>query len=66
MTTQTSEQLIAEFGWTKKVIKDAIGVTPLYLYVSLLNSVDCTNLTLLSAARRMVISMTVFAPSPAP
>jgi len=28
LTTQTNEQIIAEFGWTKKVIKDITGVTP--------------------------------------
>jgi hypothetical protein len=28
LTTQTNEQIIAEFGWTKKVIKDVTGVTP--------------------------------------
>ncbi|KAH7103383.1 hypothetical protein BKA62DRAFT_696780 [Auriculariales sp. MPI-PUGE-AT-0066] len=31
LTSQSSEQIIAELGWTKKVIKDAIGVTPLYM-----------------------------------
>lgn len=30
LTTLTNEQLIAEFGWTKKAIKDVLGVTPLY------------------------------------
>ncbi|PCH33355.1 carbohydrate esterase family 4 protein [Wolfiporia cocos MD-104 SS10] len=30
MTTKTNEEVIAELGWTKKVIKDTIGVTPLY------------------------------------
>ncbi|EED81500.1 candidate polysaccharide deacetylase from carbohydrate esterase family CE4 [Postia placenta Mad-698-R] len=30
MTTKTNEEIIAEFGWTKKIIKDALGVTPLY------------------------------------
>jgi hypothetical protein len=30
MTTQTTEALIAEFGWSKQIIKDAIGVTPRY------------------------------------
>ncbi len=28
LTTQTTEEIIAEFGWTKKVIKDVLGVTP--------------------------------------
>ncbi|KZS96178.1 glycoside hydrolase/deacetylase [Sistotremastrum niveocremeum HHB9708] len=28
LTTQTNEAIIAEFGWTKKVIKDVTGVTP--------------------------------------
>ncbi|KAI0786100.1 hypothetical protein C8Q75DRAFT_867513 [Abortiporus biennis] len=28
LTTLTNEQIIAEFGWTKKVIKDITGVTP--------------------------------------
>ena len=28
LTTQTNEQIIAEFGWTKKIIKDVLGVTP--------------------------------------
>ncbi|THH19068.1 hypothetical protein EUX98_g8844 [Antrodiella citrinella] len=30
MTTLTNEEIIAELGWTKKVIKDVLGVTPLY------------------------------------
>ena len=30
MTTVSTEGLIAELGWTKKVIKDITGVTPLY------------------------------------
>ncbi|KAI0639104.1 glycoside hydrolase/deacetylase [Trametes polyzona] len=30
MTTLTNEQIIAEFGWSKKVIKDVLGVTPVY------------------------------------
>ncbi|KAJ8462442.1 hypothetical protein ONZ45_g17929 [Pleurotus djamor] len=29
LTTLTNEQIIAELGWTKKIIKDALGVTPL-------------------------------------
>jgi peptidoglycan/xylan/chitin deacetylase (PgdA/CDA1 family) len=28
LTTLTNEQIIAEFGWTKKVIFDVTGVTP--------------------------------------
>lgn len=28
LTTLTNEQVIAELGWTKKVIKDVTGVTP--------------------------------------
>ncbi|EJD55140.1 glycoside hydrolase/deacetylase [Auricularia subglabra TFB-10046 SS5] len=31
LTTQTNEQIIAELGWSKKVIKDAIGVTPTFM-----------------------------------
>ena len=30
MTTQTTEALIAELGWSKQIIKDATGVTPRY------------------------------------
>ncbi|KZT06315.1 carbohydrate esterase family 4 protein [Laetiporus sulphureus 93-53] len=30
MTTKTNEEVIAELGWTKKIIKDALGVTPIY------------------------------------
>ncbi|KAH9937406.1 uncharacterized protein B0H18DRAFT_1151881 [Fomitopsis serialis] len=30
MTTMTNEQVIAELGWSKKVIKDVLGVTPIY------------------------------------
>ncbi|KAI9066717.1 carbohydrate esterase family 4 protein [Trametes sanguinea] len=30
MTTLTNEQIIAELGWTKKVIKDVLGVTPTF------------------------------------
>ena len=30
MTTLTNEQVIAEFGWTKKIIKDVTGVTPTF------------------------------------
>ncbi|KAI0095263.1 carbohydrate esterase family 4 protein [Irpex rosettiformis] len=29
-TTQTTEEFIAELGWTKKIIKEVTGVTPLY------------------------------------
>lgn len=28
LTTLTNEQIVAELGWTKKIIKDVIGVTP--------------------------------------
>jgi len=28
LTTQTTEEVIAEFGWTMKVLKDVTGVTP--------------------------------------
>lgn len=28
LTTMTNEQIIAELGWTKKIIKDVTGVTP--------------------------------------
>jgi len=28
LTTKTNEEIIAELGWTKKVIKDILGVTP--------------------------------------
>jgi peptidoglycan/xylan/chitin deacetylase (PgdA/CDA1 family) len=28
LTTLTNDQIIAELGWTKKIIKDVIGVTP--------------------------------------
>jgi len=28
LTTLTNEQIVAELGWTMKVIKDTIGVTP--------------------------------------
>ena len=31
LTTLTNEQVIAELGWTKKVIKDILGVTPSYM-----------------------------------
>ncbi|EJD54576.1 glycoside hydrolase/deacetylase [Auricularia subglabra TFB-10046 SS5] len=31
LTTLTTEQIIAELGWTKKIIQDAIGVTPKYM-----------------------------------
>ncbi|KAI0927537.1 hypothetical protein AcV5_008050 [Taiwanofungus camphoratus] len=30
MTTKTTEEVIAELGWTKKVLKDVTGVTPLF------------------------------------
>ncbi|CCM01615.1 uncharacterized protein FIBRA_03676 [Fibroporia radiculosa] len=30
MTTRTNEEVIAELGWSKKIIKDALGVTPLH------------------------------------
>ena len=30
MTTVSTEGIIAELGWTKKVIKDTLGVTPIY------------------------------------
>ena len=28
LTTLTNEQIIAELGWSKKIIKDVLGVTP--------------------------------------
>jgi peptidoglycan/xylan/chitin deacetylase (PgdA/CDA1 family) len=28
LTTLTNEQIVAELGWTKKIIKDITGVTP--------------------------------------
>jgi peptidoglycan/xylan/chitin deacetylase (PgdA/CDA1 family) len=28
LTTLTNEQIIAELGWSKKAIKDVLGVTP--------------------------------------
>jgi peptidoglycan/xylan/chitin deacetylase (PgdA/CDA1 family) len=28
LTTLSNEAIIAELGWTKKVIKDVLGVTP--------------------------------------
>jgi len=31
LTTLTNEQIVAELGWSKQVIKDTIGVTPLYM-----------------------------------
>lgn len=30
MTTVSTEGVIAELGWSKKVIKDVLGVTPVY------------------------------------
>lgn len=30
MTTKTTEEVIVELAWTKKVIKDSLGVTPIY------------------------------------
>ncbi|CCM01616.1 uncharacterized protein FIBRA_03677 [Fibroporia radiculosa] len=30
MTTRTNEQVIAELGWTRKVLRDITGVTPIY------------------------------------
>jgi hypothetical protein len=30
MTSLTNEQIIAELGWSKKIIKDILGVTPNY------------------------------------
>ncbi len=31
LTTLTNEQIVAELGWSKQVIKQTIGVTPLYM-----------------------------------
>ena len=28
LTTLTNEQIVAELGWSRKVIKDVLGVTP--------------------------------------
>lgn len=28
LTTQTNDEIIAELGWSKKIIKDVLGVTP--------------------------------------
>jgi peptidoglycan/xylan/chitin deacetylase (PgdA/CDA1 family) len=30
LTTLTNEEIIAEFGWSKKAINDVLGVTPIY------------------------------------
>lgn len=30
MTTLTNDEIIAELGWSKKIIKDVLGVTPSY------------------------------------
>ena len=30
LTTLTNEEVIAELGWSKQVMKDVLGVTPLY------------------------------------
>ena len=30
LTTLSNDEIIAEFGWTKKIIKDITGVTPLH------------------------------------
>ena len=46
LTTLSNEQIIAELGWTKKVIRDVLGVTPNTMrppygdieYASLVNS----------------------------
>ena len=31
LTTQTNEEIIAELGWTRKIIRDVIGVSPVYM-----------------------------------
>jgi peptidoglycan/xylan/chitin deacetylase (PgdA/CDA1 family) len=31
LTSMTNEQIIAELGWSKKIIKDVIGVTPNFM-----------------------------------
>lgn len=31
LTVQTTEQIVAEFGWTRKAIKAVTGVTPVYM-----------------------------------
>ena len=31
LTTLTNEQIIAELGWSKKIIKDLLGVTPKFM-----------------------------------
>jgi hypothetical protein len=31
LTTLTNEQIIAEFGWSKKIIHDVLGVQPLFM-----------------------------------
>jgi hypothetical protein len=31
LTTQSTEQIIAEFGWTRKIIHDVLGVQPSYM-----------------------------------
>ncbi|KAH9982690.1 hypothetical protein BGW80DRAFT_1264553 [Lactifluus volemus] len=31
LTTQSNEEIIAELGWTKKIIQDVTGVTPIYM-----------------------------------
>jgi peptidoglycan/xylan/chitin deacetylase (PgdA/CDA1 family) len=30
LTTLTNEQIIAEFGWSRKIFQDVLGVTPIY------------------------------------
>ena len=31
LTTQSTEQIIAELGWTRKIIQDVLGVQPMYM-----------------------------------
>ena len=62
LTTQTNEAIIAELGWSKKVIKDAIGVTPKFMRPPY-GDIECAVLSL-DAGRRELTRRAVTACAP--
>jgi peptidoglycan/xylan/chitin deacetylase (PgdA/CDA1 family) len=52
LTTLTNEEIIAELGWSKKIISDVLGVTPnmMRYYVKLLRLPIVANLPCTSQA----------------
>ena len=66
LTTLTNEQIIAELGWTRKIIKDALGVTPL-TFRPPYGDIECAPLSSGISAHTKTCSLVIgFVPSQRP